>query len=124
MEFGFERLNVWQESRQFCKFVYLLMKKFPKEEKFGLCSQIQRAAISISSNIAEGTSRISIKEKIHFIEIAWGSLMETLCQLTLSFDLGYISEDDITEARRFAENIAKMLSGLKSSFENQQPPKQ
>ncbi|MCQ2322963.1 MAG: four helix bundle protein, partial [Bacteroidales bacterium] len=66
-----------------------MLKKFPKLEQYALCDQIRRASISIPSNIAEGNSRNSNKEKIHYIEIAYGSLMETYCQLILSNDLNY-----------------------------------
>ena len=120
MEFSFEKLNVFQEARVFVtKEVYLLMKKFPVEERYALCDQIRRSVSSIPSNIAEGTSRNSIKEKIHFLEIAYGSLMECFCQLTLACDLGYISPEHLEIARHRVETISKMLSGLKASYAKQ-----
>ena len=76
------------------KEVYRLLKKFPHEEKFALCDQLRRAAISITSNIAEGSDRSSYKEKIHFLEFSYASLMEVLSQLDVEMDLGYITEEE------------------------------
>lgn len=117
MEFGFERLNVYKEARYFNKEVYLLLKRFPAEERYALCDQLRRSVSSVPSNIAEGTSRTSLKEKIHFVEIAYGSLMECFCQLTLAFDLNYIGAEELDIARYRVESISKMLSGLKASYE-------
>lgn len=75
--------------------VYKLMANFPNEEKFALSAQIRRAIVFVPSNLAEGCGRIPYKEKIHFAQIAYGSLMETFCQLQIALDLGYISETDI-----------------------------
>ena len=119
MGFSFEKLNVYKEARCFNKEVYLLLKKFPKEEQYSLCDQLRRAVSSVPSNIAEGKSRNSLKEKIHFLEIAYGSLMECFCQLSLAFDLKYICADELDIARHRVETISKMLSGLKASFERQ-----
>lgn len=76
--YSFERLDVWQKTRLLVKLVYTLTQKFPKEELFGLPSQIRRVIVSVSSNIAEGNSRFSPKDKAHFLSIAYGSLMEVL----------------------------------------------
>ena len=76
----FERLDVWQQARQLVVQVYKLLEKFPKEEKYALCDQLRRSVISIPSNIAEGSGRIAKKETIHFLEIAYGSLMEMDCR--------------------------------------------
>ncbi|MBR2196443.1 MAG: four helix bundle protein [Salinivirgaceae bacterium] len=92
------------------KAIYVLSSKFSNSEKFGLASQIQRAAVSVSSNIAEGSGRNSPKEKIRFIEIAYGSLMETLSQLFIAKDLDYISDNDIAEIRPLIELISAQLS--------------
>ncbi|MBR3567249.1 MAG: four helix bundle protein [Salinivirgaceae bacterium] len=92
------------------KAIYVLSSKFSNSEKFGLASQIQRAAVSVSSNIAEGSGRNSPKEKIRFIEIAYGSLMETLSQLFIAKDLDYISDSDIAEIRPLIELISAQLS--------------
>ena len=91
--YGFEKLEVWQESRTYTIAIYEISKHFPTSEQFGMVSQLRRAAVSIASNIAEGTSRESNKEKIRFVEIAYGSLLESYCQLQLSCDLGYLSEE-------------------------------
>lgn len=116
--FTFEKLEVWQKSRALVKDVYSLVSKFPQSEKFGLSSQLGRAIISVPSNIAEGCGRPSLKERIHFFEIAYGSLMETLTQLIVANDLGYISESDIIELRLKIIEIAKMISGLRKSLLN------
>lgn len=92
--YSFENLEVYKLSRKLIIKVYdSVIKKLPVTERFALGSQLQRSIISIASNIAEGSGRISIKEKIHFIEISYGSLMEAYCQVQISSDLGYISED-------------------------------
>ena len=116
-DFSFENLNVYQLVRGFVRDVYLVQKGFPAEERFALCDQIRRALISISSNLAEGSGRDSFKEKIHFVNISYGSLMEVYSQLQLSVDLGFLSQTKFDLLRQDIINIAKMLSGLKSSFE-------
>ena len=116
-DFSFEKLSVYQKIRLFVKDVYLVQQSFPKEEKFALCDQIRRAAISITSNLAEGSGRDSYKEKIHFINIAYGSLMEVYSQLQLSVDLGYLDKEKYLLLRQDIISISKMLSGLRSSFQ-------
>lgn len=91
----------------------MLTELFPDKERFGLCSQIQRASVSIVSNIAEGTSRASDKEKERFIEIAYGSLLETYCQLQIANDLNYIALEQINEIQLQIDKIANKLSALK-----------
>ena len=115
--YNFEKLEVWHVSRDLVKMVYLLLRQFPTEERFALCDQIRRAVISIPSNIAEGDSRISPKEQMHFFEIAYGSLMEVYCQLHLAIDLGYLSKDqeEVAEAFKQIDKAARMLSGLHKS---------
>ncbi len=115
--FSFERLDVYQKARELVKDVYQLQKRFPVEERYELGDQIRRSIVSVSSNIAEGSGRDSYKEKIHFLEIAFGSLMESFSQLQNAQDLEYIDEEDVEKLRPQFEDIAKMLSGLKSSFE-------
>ena len=116
-EYSFEKLTVWKSARQFVAAVYKLLSAFPAQERYGLCDQIRRAVISIPSNIAEGSGRASYKEKIHFIEIAYGSLMEVHCQLQLSEDLGYITQEQMTSLKAQSMEIAKMLTGLRYSFQ-------
>jgi four helix bundle protein len=77
--------------------IYQLIEKFPKVEKYALCDQLRRACVSVPSNIAEGSGRVSIKEKIHFISIAYGSLMEVYCQLQLAEELQYIHNNNLQE---------------------------
>jgi len=90
MKYSFEKLNAWQESRQLVVSVYQLLDKFPKFEKYALCDQLRRAIVSVPSNLAEGSGRLSAKEQLRFIEISYGSLMEAYCQLILANDLNYI----------------------------------
>lgn len=116
-KFSFEGLEVYQAARSLVKEVYLLQSKFPKTETFALDDQIRRSASSITSNIAEGSGRSSNKEKVHFIEIAYGSLMEAFSQLQIAQDLGYIAEEDVDTIRPSFISVAKMLSGLKGYFE-------
>ena len=115
--YSFEKLDVWQNSRIMVKDVYLVSKSFPKEEQFGLTSQLRRAGISISCNIAEGVSRWSGKEKIRFIEIAYGSLMEVLNCLILAMDLEYMNYDQLELLRLKIDVIAGQLNGLKKHFD-------
>lgn len=121
--YNFERLEVWHVSRKLVTTVYQLLRSFPAEERYALCDQIRRATISISSNIAEGGSRISHKEQMHFMEIAYGSLMEVYCQLTIAVDLGYLQQEqpEVVEAKRLIEQMAKMLSGLRKSLKSKIP---
>lgn len=114
--FAFERLEVWQKSRLLVKDVYALISKFPVSEKFGLSSQLGRAIISVPSNIAEGCGRISLKERAHFYEIAYGSLMESVTQLLLAVDLSYIGKNEYDIIRPRIVEVAKMISGLHKSI--------
>lgn len=108
----FEKLTVWQRARSLVKEVYLLTALFPEEEKFGLRSQIQRAVVSVSSNIAEGSGRYFNKEKLHFYSIAYGSLLEVVSQLFLACDLGYIQSSDLERLEPAMDEIARMINGM------------
>lgn len=99
--------------------VYKLLRKFPAEERYGLCDQLRRAIISVPSNIAEGVSRIAVKETIHFIEIAFGSLMVVYCQLQIAVDLGYITEDDFKQIKPLIQSTSKLLNGLHKAKKKQ-----
>ena len=118
-KFTFFDLRVYQESKQLVKDVYLLLEKFPKFEVYALGDQLRRAVVSVPSNIAEGSGRGSVKEKIHFIEIAYGSLTETLCQLDIAHDLNYITDDEFGVEKERISIIGKQLSGLRTSFQRQ-----
>ena len=115
-QYGFEKLEVYQDARIYVRQVYLLTSTFFETEKYGLCSQLQRAAVSIVSNIVEGTSRASNKEKERFIEIAYGSLLETFCQFQIAVDLGYIQQRQLDELQIQIDKIANKLSALKHSY--------
>lgn len=115
-KFSFENLEVYKEARALVKGIYLLQSKFPNEEKYALGDQIRRSSTSITSNIAEGCGRNSIKEKIHFIEIAFGSMTESFSQLQNAQDLGYILEDDVDALRPNFNKVAAYLSNLKKSY--------
>lgn len=116
-KFSFEDLNAYKYARALVKSVYVLIRKLPREEQYALDDQLRRAVVSVPSNIAEGMSRISDKEKDHFLEISYGSLMEVLCQLTLANDLEYISEEELLKEREHISDTAKILSGLRASIQ-------
>ena len=118
-KFAFFDLRVYQEAKLLVREVYTLLDKFPKYETYALGDQLRRAVTSVPSNIAEGSGRFSIKEKIHFIEIAYGSLTETLCQLDIAHDLNYITDEEFTNEKERINIIGKQLSGLRASFQNQ-----
>ncbi|MHB0756758.1 four helix bundle protein [Polaribacter sp. M15] len=105
-------LDVWKYSRGLVKEVYLLTKKYPKEEMYGLTNQVRRCAVSVPSNIAEGIGRQSNKETIHFLFIAKGSLQEVETQLYLSFDLGYMSKEDLKNILEKVISCKKLLNGF------------
>ena len=115
VDFFYRKLKVYQRSIQLVVDVYALTTQFPSHEQFALTNQIQRAVISVPSNIAEGMGRFSIKERIHFVEIACGSLMETMCQLEIAANLGYISEEQFETQD---SNVYKMLIALRKSLED------
>ena len=114
--FLFEKLNAYQQARLLVIPVYKLIEQFPDKEKFGLASQLRRAVTSVPSNIAEGVSRNSAKDQAHFIEIAYGSLMETFCQLKIAADLGYIKAEELKNIKENTEKVARLLSGLRASM--------
>lgn len=114
--FAFEQLDVYKVARAYVRNIYSLSEKFPQKENFALTSQIRRAAVSITSNIAEGTSRFSVKDKSHFIEIAYGSLMETYSQLQVASDLGYITQLDIEQQHPLVVELRNRLSALRKSY--------
>jgi four helix bundle protein len=91
---------------------------FPENEKYGLISQIQRSAVSVSSNIAEGSARVINKDQAHFYQTAYASLMELLCQLTLCVDVGYLKESDYELLRSTINKIAFKLNALRRSALN------
>ena len=118
--FNFEKLDVWHEAIAFADTVYSLTKDFPIDERFGLTNQMRRAAVSISSNIAEGSSRHSRSDFARFIEIATGSVFEVISQATIGKRQGLLRESDYQALYAAAEKQSRMLSGLRKSLLDQQ----
>ena len=114
MDNSYKKLDAYIMAKALVKMVYDATKRFPDEEKFVLCNQIRRAAISVPSNIAEGLSRSAVKEQCHFLDIAFGSLMETDCQFEIAKDLNYISNDEYALMYKKIHTLAKIITGLKS----------
>ena len=113
--FNFEKLDVWNKGIDFADLVYSSTPQFPREERFGLTNQMRRAAVSISSNIAEGSSRISRSDFKRFVEIATGSVFEVISQAFIGRREEYLSEDAFNRLYSSAQELGRMLSGLRSS---------
>ncbi len=111
---SYKKLEVYTIGKELVLRVYELLKKFPKEEQYALCDQLRRAVISVPSNVAEGLGRLSEKEQVRFIEIAYGSLLEVETQLDLACDLRYITEEDLYGVMVLIDREARLLSGLRS----------
>lgn len=112
--YSFEKLETWKEAVSLVKDIYRVTEDFPKEERFGLTSQLRRASISIASNLAEGTSRKTNKDKAHFTTMAFSSAMEILNQLIISVELNFVSEKDYILVRTKIEKITNMLNALRN----------
>ncbi len=115
--FNFEKLDTWHEAISFADLVYQFTRHFPAEERFGLTNQMRRAAVSISSNIAEGCSRSSRVDYARFVEIATGSVFEVVSQATIGRNQGFLIETDYQQLYQAAEKQSRMLSGLRKSLE-------
>lgn len=113
---NFKELKVWQNARSFVKETYIATSNFPQEEKYGLISQMRRSAVSIPSNIAEGSGRNTDKDFSHFLNVALGSAYELQTQIFLSFDLELIKEEKMNELNSSLEEIQKMIYGLIKSI--------
>ena len=113
--YSFEKLECWQHARQLAVWTYVVTKEFPSEEKFGLVSQMRRAAISIASNIAEGTSSKTSKDQAHFSTIAYSSTIELLNDLIITQDLNLLSIDLYEQGRALIEKQTLMIAGLRKS---------
>lgn len=116
--FSFEKLEVWKEAIELAKDIYELCKTIPKSEEYGLISQLKRATVSISSNIAEGTSRNTVKDKVHFITISYSSTMEVLNLLIINKELNFISETEFENLKDRIYKITNMLNALKKHLLN------
>jgi four helix bundle protein len=114
--FNFEKLEVWQKAIDFDHLVYKSTRHFPNDERFGLTNQMRRAAISISSNIAEGTSRMSQSDFRRFIEIATGSVFEVISQAFIGRRENFLTEENFRAVYKSAEEVGRMLSGLRKSL--------
>ena len=111
---NYRTLVAYTEAKELVKIVYALLKKFPKEEQYAICDQLRRAVISIPSNVAEGMGRFSQKEQVHFLEIAFGSLMEVGAQMDVACDLKYITVEDLDIVDQKIDVVASLLSGLRN----------
>jgi carbamoyl-phosphate synthase large subunit len=112
----FRELNVWQDAMELAKRVYQLTSTFPREERYGLCSQMQRAAVSIPSNIAEGNARTSRKDYARFVSLAAGSAAELQTQLLLSQELEMVDRESVDRCLALCERVSKMLYRLQQSL--------
>jgi four helix bundle protein len=114
--FSFEKLEVWNDARVLVKMIYEITAGFPASEKFGLINQMNRASVSVASNIAEGSARITANDKARFMHIAFGSLMELLNQLIIAGDFGWVSEEQMIRARSQVEKVANKLNALEKAY--------
>ena len=117
-------LRVWQQSIEMVTSIYLMTQSFPKEELFGLVSQLRRASVSVPSNIAEGYARGSDKEKLHFLRISSGSMSEVETQLMLGLNLGYIDQEKYNELSETVTSVWKQLNSLISSIKKRLTPQE
>ena len=116
--YSFEKLEVWKESIQLAVKTYKITDLFPKDEKFGLISQMRRSSVSVSSNIAEGTARLTNKDKAHFMTMAYSSTLELLNQAIISKELEFISEENYKNIRFEVESITNKINALRNHFMN------
>ncbi|MES2629714.1 MAG: four helix bundle protein [Bacteroidota bacterium] len=113
--YSFEKLEAWKLSMNLTTHIYLITKEFPKIEQFGITDQIRRSAISINSNIAEGTGRNTGKDKAHFTTIAYSSMLELLNQLIIAHELHYLTHDQLATCRNLIDGVGIRLTGLRKS---------
>ena len=119
-DFFYKKLDAYNYAKEFTVFVYSLLRKFPPFETYAICNQIRRATVSVPSNIAEGMGRMSVKERIHFLEIAYGSLTEVTCQLDIAQSPGYITMEELSQVENMSDHLGRILSGLRKSLINKQ----
>ena len=113
-KYSYKNLEAYKESKTLVKQVYALMKKFPREEQYALCDQLRCAVISVPSNIAEGSGRTSAKDQAHFLEMAFGSLMEVDCQIDIAQELGYVAMGEPDLIAKQIRQVAALLSGMRN----------
>lgn len=116
--YTFEKLEVWKEAIQLAVKTYQITESLPNDEKFGLTSQMRRCSVSVSSNIAEGTARVTSKDKAHFMTMSYGSALELLNQSIISKELNFISNDDYLNLRSEIESITNKINALRNHFLN------
>ena len=114
--YSFKSLTVYIKAKDLVKDIYNIVKSFPLEERFALSDQLRRVVISVPSNIVEGINRMSNKEKSHFLEIAYASLMEVCCQIDIAKDLGFIDKQTNEDLENKINEIGKLISGLRKSI--------
>ena len=114
--YSFKSLTVYIKAKDLVKDIYNIVKLFPLEERYALSDQLRRAVISVPSNIVEGINRMSNKEKSHFLEIAYASLMEVCCQIDIAKDLGFIDKQTNEDLENKINEIGKLISGLRKSI--------
>ena len=122
--YSFEKLEVWKDSKELTKLIYMATEKFPKNEIYVMVSQMRRAAISISSNIAEGSGRTNTKDQAHFYQIAYSSTIELLNQLIMSNELQFLSDDQYVETRLVIEKVSNKINALRKKRLSAIPTKQ
>ena len=113
--YSFESLKAWQKSKELAKIVYEITRNFPVDERYGLTSQIRRSAVSVPTNIAEGSGRITGKDKAHFTTQSYGSLMEVLNHALIAHELGYMNKEQLDVIRAQINQVAPLLSGLRNA---------
>ena len=116
LDFNYRKLIVYSKSKDLVKSTYSLLKKLTTEEQYALCDHIKIAVISVQYTIVEGNARASEKEKARFFDIAYGSLMESLCQLEIAKELHYISNEELLSIELQVQEIAKLLSALRLKY--------
>ena len=116
--FKFEKLDIWKKAANFADTVYHTTRTFPSDERFGLTSQLRRAAVSVSSNIAEGASRSSDNDFARFLEIAYGSLLEAVSESEIARRQGFLDNSKYTTLYNQAEELSKMLSGFRKAIKS------
>ena len=116
----FEDVIAWQKARIFINHVYSLTKTFPQEERYGLTSQFQRAAVSVAANIAEGYKRMGKDDKLRFYNYSQGSLEECRCYIYLSNDFNYITSDEAQIMINEIEETSKVLNSYINSIKTRQ----
>ena len=116
-DFYYRKVDAYKLAKELTKRIYSLLQKFPEYERYALCDQIRRSAISIPSNIAEGLGRFAIKDRIRFLDIANGSLTEVVCQMEISHDINYITDEEFSEIDDLASRVSMTIYGLKKSLQ-------